>query len=87
MAIPPPLPPSCHYGRVVTLPPSVSSLSLSRSFSALRNAFYADTILGNSDDASTLNEKGDDFCADLIKWTALLMSTDSTPLVNSVSYE
>jgi len=31
-------------------------------------------------------EKGDDFCADLIKWTALLMSTDATPLVNSISY-
>ena len=87
MAIPPPPPllPLREGRNTTTI--SVLSLSLSRSFSALRNAFYADTALGNSDDASTLNEKGDDFCADLIKWTALLMSTDSTPLVNSVSYE
>jgi tripeptidyl-peptidase-1 len=31
-------------------------------------------------------EKGNDFCKDLKKWTELLLSTDACPLVNSVSY-
>ena len=31
-------------------------------------------------------EKGNDFCKDLKAWTELLLSTDSCPLVNSVSY-
>jgi len=31
-------------------------------------------------------QKGSDFCKDLVAWTDLLISTTGTPLVNSVSY-